>query len=282
MYCLLKIENNQMHPSEISKECYDVLMDGYGKSGEVLNISKELNQFKTALIDLERWCRTVDTNPSRLLENQEIAERKCQSVLTAFKNYLEHLKVYIRNKYSDSSQFFNLYNNARANARNTSDEFTFIYELRNYSQHQDKIVHCFLSTESFLQPASNPQILLSQYGCWNQRERAFISSHPAGIDLQKAFEKAYDAIGLIYQPVIQYLLDNSDAGSNLGMLRSWMDKYIPRDAAQLYSLATIERKDGTQATMKDYMESVPGLEFKAVAVDWNLIYEVTDALTVRG
>ena len=29
MYCLVRIENKRMHPSEIPKETYDILKNGY-------------------------------------------------------------------------------------------------------------------------------------------------------------------------------------------------------------------------------------------------------------
>ena len=267
MYCLLRVENNQMHPAEIPKSSYDILIDGYSKLQEVIDIFKGFYQYKNALVELESWCRSADTDSSLLLKNQEIAERMCQGILTAFKNYLEHMKQHIKDKYGTESAFYAVYDTSRANARNTSDEFTFVYELRNYAQHQNSIVHSFLNTKAYLQPASDPSTLLSQYTNWNQREKAYILRHPKGIDLQDAFEKAYNALGLIHKPVIQYLSDNSDAGKNFSMFRTWMDKTFSRDEAKFYSLATVERKDGSQATMDDYKHGVPDLEFKATVID---------------
>ena len=95
MYCLLRVENNQMHLAEIPKSSYDMLIDGYSELEEVIDIFKDLYQYKNALVELERWCRSVDTDSASLVKNQEIAERMCQGVLTAFKNYLEHLKKHI-------------------------------------------------------------------------------------------------------------------------------------------------------------------------------------------
>lgn len=281
MYCLLRVENNQMYPSEIPKSSYDILIDGYSQLQEVIDIFKGLDQYKNALVELEKWCRSVDTDSALLVKNQEIAERMCQGILTAFKNYLEHLKKHIKDKYGTSSSFYALYGTSRENARKTSDEFTFVYELRNYAQHQNSVVHSFLNTKPYLQPASIPSVLLSQYTRWNQREKTYISNHPRGIDLQAAFEKAYTALGLIHQPVIQYLLDNSDAGKNFSMFRIWMDKTFSREEAKFYSLATVERKDGVQATMDDYKHGVPDLEFRATVIDWNMIYQITDALSPK-
>ena len=281
MYCLVRIENKRMHPSEIPKETYDILKNGYLEMQEVIFVFEKFNQYKSALIELEKWTHSVKTDSSMIMKNQEDAERLCQSVLTAFKNYLTHLKTHIEDKYGEKSPLDNLYENSRKNARESSIEFSFAYELRNYAQHEGSIVHSVMSNNSCLKPASDPHILLSHYPRWNRKEKEFISSHSGGIDLQDIFEKAYNSLGLIHQPIVQYLLDNSNAASNFFMFRTWMDKRFSREDAKLYNLTVVERADGSAATMEDYKKSVPGLKFTATAIDWEMIYEITDALLPR-
>ena len=281
MYCLVRIENNRMYPSEIPKETYDILKNGYLEMQEVIFVFKEFNQYKSALIELEKWTHSVKTDPSMIMKNQEDAERLCQSVLTAFKNYLAHLKIHIEEKYGKESPLDNLYEKSRKNARESSIEFSFAYELRNYAQHDNSIVHSVMSNHSYLKPASDPNILLSRYPRWNRKEKTFISSYSGGIDLQDIFEKAYNSLGLIHQPIVQYLLDNSNVASNFFMFRTWMDKRFSREDAKFYNLAVAERADGSAATMEDYEKGMPGLKFIAALFDWEMVYEITDALLPR-
>lgn len=282
MYCLLKIDaNNSMHPAEMQKSSYDLLVDGYTQLGELFDLFKELHQYRGALIDLEMWCRNDDSSAADLLLNQETAERLCQSVLSAFKNYYTHIGTKIKEKHGEGSTFGILFKDLWNNARKTSDEFTFAYKLRNYSQHEKEVVHSFLETKNYLQPASSPSILLTDTNRWNLREKAYILAHPDGVDLLDAFEKSYDTLGVVHQSMVQYILDNTDAGANLQMLRKWMDETFVRTEAKYYSLAEVTRKDGTEANMSDYRNAVPDLIFKALAIDWDTIYEITDSLTER-
>jgi len=281
MYCLLKIDaNNEMYPAKMSKASYDLLVDGYKQLGELLDIFKELHQYRDALIDLETWCRNADNSSAYLLHNIKTAERMSQSILSAFKNYLEHLKNYIKTTYGEESAISLLYKNKREEARNNSDEFTFVYELRNYAQHYGNVVHKFNRVGHCLKPSSDKTKLL-QYTEWNTREKEYISARPDGVDLLEAFEKAYDALGMVHQPLVQYILDNTDAGANLRMFRRWMDGTFERKDAKYYSLAEVTRTDGKEATMDNYRNVVPGLNFEALVIDWDTIYEITDSLTER-
>ena len=96
--------------------------------------------------------------------------------------------------------------------------------------------------------------------------------------MQNIFEKVYDALGIIQTPVINYLLKNNNVAVDIKFLRDFADINYGRKNIIFQHFANMIHKDGSDATIEEYENNSPDLEFKVRTIDWSLIYEFTDCL----
>lgn len=286
MYCFAKVKYNELTGGQafeefrpLDQETAELVMNAYKNIGELVEYYVNFVYVQEALVDLEKWCRSVNTAGEYLTRNQHTAEKLCRIFLYEFRAYADHIETAIKRKYGEDSELCRLFKNKSGYAYDNIPEYAFTCHLRNCSQHCINIVHSIQSGINGLRPASTPSKLLSDFN-WNAKDTVFINGHSSDIDLQEVFEKTYNAIGIYQQPVIQYLLDHNGVNSDIVYLRKWGDT-LSSSTEEVFNwhFMKMTKSDDSDAVMEDYKQGVPGLKFVAYAIDWKAVYEITDSLS---
>lgn len=261
MFCLIEIRNGkEMSRRPMSEECYQTVLDGLNATRQLRAVDQYFRCFHEALKEFEDWCITAPQGSEYIERNRHTAERLCRGVLFEFKAFLDHTEKLLKKTYGKTSEAVLIFKKGTHNAYDTCAEYAFMYHLRNSMQHFNSIVHSFVSPNkrSFLQPCSNPSLLLQDSG-WKDEVRCYIQSTIGNIDLYDVFVKTYDALELVFVPVMNFLLANKEGGTNIIMLRNWIEPLFVREESHFYHL--FDDVDNT-----------------AVPVYWESIYRIADSL----
>lgn len=264
MYCLLEIRNQtEVSRRPMPENCYRMVMEGLDATKLLRTIEEEFLCFHEALKELEDWCLRAPQDTEYLVRNLHTAEHKCRGVLFEYKTFLDHTEKLLKKEFKKDSDAVATFKQGTHDAYDKNPEYAFVYQLRNSMQHFDNIVHSFEApvVKPYLQPCSNPQILL-QDSCWKEQERKYILSANGNIDLYAVFVTAYNAMKHIMVPVMNYLLRWNDGGANIIMLRNWVETLFVREESKYFHLATINEAGNVEV----------------IPVYWEIIYKIADSL----
>lgn len=227
---------------------------------------------------LEKWDLETPCDTNHLMRNLHTSERLVRSFLFEFRTCLDHLETAFKRKNSEDPQLWNVFKLETNKAYDNCPEYAFTYHLRNCSQHCENVVHCFSSSSNSLGISSSKTALLSGFSGWKETDRIFLSKKGESIELIPVFSKAFDALQEAMKAVIGYLLNHNEIGENLWYLRKWGDSLSSQLGHEVHSFHIVEMVcgDGSSAKEEDFARD--DISIKAVAVDWDLIYELTDMM----
>lgn len=228
---------------------------------------------------LKKWDRETPRDTYYLMRNLHTSERLVRSFLFEFRTCLDHLETAFKRKSSEDSQLWDTFERETNQAYDNCPEYAFTYHLRNFSQHCENVVHRFGSSDNGLGISSSKNALLSGFDGWKETDRIFLSKKGESIELIPVFSKAFDALQEAMEEVMEYLLNHNEIGKNLWYLRKWGDSLSSQLGHDVHSFHIVEMVcgDGSSAKEEDFARD--DISVNAIAVDWDLIYELTDMMS---
>lgn len=289
LYCFVEIRNNRFESTTILKEDKGLeIKDAIKNTGKILEAHTSLVYVQDALKDFDDWSKMAKTGGEMITRNLHAAERFCRGFLFEFKTYLDHTQTMLSHTYGKKSQALTLFKNGTHDAYDNSPEYAFTYQLRNYSQHCENVVHSVGGNQYDVgvKPTSDSAKLLSDFKDWKDPEKQFICQRSA-IDLLETFKKTYNALSYVHTPVIQYMLDHDNVSADIAYLRKWADWLtqtcsVPREDIWCWHFAHILHNDGSEFTEKDYRNDDDDRKYEVCVIDWGTLYTLSDSLRPRA
>ena len=288
VYCFVEIQNNRFERTTILKEDQSlVIEDAIKNTRKILETHASLAYVQDALKDFDVWSKMAKTGGEMITRNLHTAERFCRGFLFEFKTYLDHMQTMLSHTYGKESQALTLFKNGTHDAYDNSPEYAFTYQLRNYAQHCENVVHSAGGNQCDVgvKPTSHSAKLLSEYKGWKDDEKQFISQRTA-IDLLETFKKTYNALSYVHTPVIQYMLDHDNVSTDISYLRKWADWLtqtcdVHKEDIWYWHFAHILHNDGSEFTEKDYGNDDGNRKYEVRVIDWGSLYALSDSLKPR-
>ena len=282
MYCFIKIKDNRFAQTvALSDEKGSELVSSIRNIRTVIDLHKRLLQVKDALDELDAWCKNASLGSEHLMQNQSDAERLCRAFLLAFKTYLDHTQTSLSHTFGKDSEALMAFKEGTHQAYDNSEAYRFVYQLRNYSQHCENVVHTFAgSIQGYAMPSCYSATLLAEFDDWKAINRTYMQQHDK-IALPVVFGETFNALGYVHTPVVRYLLAQNGTADDVMYLRKWADALTvgqadAREDIRFWHFAQIQHRDGTDFTEQELRDDQLDREYIATAIDWTTLLDLTD------
>ena len=286
MYCFIQIKDNRFErTAALSDEQGSKLAFSIRNIHTVIDLHKRLLQVRGALDDLDVWCQNASLGSEQLVQNQNDSERLCRAFLLAFKTYLDHTQTSLSHTFGKDSEALATFKEGTHQAFDNSEAYRFVYQLRNYSQHCENIVHTFAgSVQGYAMPSCYSASLLAEFDDWKAINRTYMQQHER-IALPLVFGETFNALGYVHTPVVRYLLAQNGTADDIMYLRKWAEALTegqanPKDEIRFWHFAQIQHSDGTDFTEREMRDDNIDREYIATMVDWTTLLDLTDAMGV--
>lgn len=286
MHCFIQIKNNRFERTiALTAAQGTELAASIQNVRQALEMHNRLLYVRDALSEFDTWSHKASSCGEMLRRNLRAAERYCRGFLLEFKTYLDHTQTMLSHTYGRDSEILRAFLDGTHQAYDNSPEYGFTYQLRNFSQHCENVVHTLSPQPGFdkIRPTSISQKLQSEFDDWKAANRDYMAQN-ATIDLLDLFQKTYDALQYIHRPVIQYMLSRDGVSADVMYLRKWADLLtkdhgVPRQEIWYWHFAEIVRQDGSEFTEEDLRADVSDREYSVTLMDWSALFDLTDCMT---
>lgn len=286
MHCFIQIKNNRFERTiALTAKQGAELAASVQNVKNVLEMHNRLLYVRDALAEFDAWSHHASTCGEMLRRNIRAAERFCRGFLLEFKIYLDHTQTMLSHTYGRNSEILRAFLDGTHQAYDNSPEYGFTYQLRNFSQHCENVVHALSPKPSFeqIRPTSISQKLLAEFDDWKATNREYMAQNET-LDLLDVFKKTYDALKYVHTPVIQHMLSYDGVSADVMYLRNWADLLtedhkVPQQEIWYWHFAEIVHQDGSEFTEEDLRANDSDREYCATLMDWSALLDLTDSMT---
>lgn len=287
MHCFVQIKNNCFKRTiPLTGEKGTELASAVRGVGRILETHNSLLYIRDALAEFVSWSEKAPTCGEMIKRNHRAAERLCRGFLLEFKTYLDHMQTMLSHTYGRDSEVLAAFLNGTHQAFDSSAEYRFTYQLRNFSQHCENVVHTLKDKQGSgcVKPISISEKLLAEFDDWKAVNREYMAQHET-IDLLDVFKKTYDALGYIHTPVIQYMLSHDGVSADVMYLRSWADFLtkdcnVPGEEIWYWHFAQITRHDGGEFTEVDLQNDNTDRAYQVSVLDWSALLDLSSSMII--